>query len=542
MLDELHVSNIALIEDVTLSFSPGLTVLTGETGAGKTALLAALRLICGARADAGVVRDGAEECIAEARLVQGDEHVVRRRVSARGRSRCTIDGQMATVAELAQASSFIEVHGQHDQVHLLQPSRQLSYLDSWAGAQALLAEYERARVEYSAARDALFSIQEATNAASRELEFMRFTCEQIEQVNPQEGEYEQLEEELPRLQHAEQLGQAVAGAYDALHRDGAALDMLAQAVNALERERGIDQELDELSERLANLECELEDIARDIGAYASNVQYDPYRLEELLSRLDALSGLMKRFGPGMEQVMETWDAALRTLEQAEASPFELEQAQKRVQEAEAELRDAAAALSARRHDSAEGFCFELAQALSELAMEDAGFEFSFEELPFERWGESGSEHIELLYRPAQAAHLRPLSRIASGGELSRILLAIECMHYGAHHASDARPTIVFDEIDSGIGGATGAAMARRLATLSRFAQVVVVTHLPQVAAVGDEHYVVSKRQVAGDLPQTSVERVTSDARVTEIARMLAGTVDETALLHARQLLSGAVAS
>ena len=539
MIDELHVSNLALIEDATLEFASGLTVLTGETGAGKTALLTALRLVSGARADAAQVRSGAEEACAEARIIADEEHIVRRRLSVQGRSRCTIDGHMATVGELAEASRSIEIHGQHDQVRLLQPARQLAYLDAWIGAEELIDAYRSAREQYQAAADELAQLEQAANTATQELEFMRFTCEQIEKVDPQEGELEELEEELPRLQHAEQLGQAVNDAYHALHADDAALDLLAQAQTTLSRESGIDADLDELAERLAELTRELEDLTRDIGSYAQSVQYDPYRLEEVLSRLDALSGLMRRFGPGMEQVLEAWDAAKKTLESVESTPFEIERMHARVDEARSNFEAAAHELSQARHDQAERFCAQLAAATHELAMEEASFEFSFEELPFERWTQAGSEQIELFYRPAKASKPQRLARIASGGELSRILLAIECMHYGSHMPGSSRHTIVFDEIDAGIGGATGAAIARRLLMLSRTVQVVVVTHLPQVAAVGDEQYLVSKQSVKDELPCTTVMRVTGEERVAEIARMLAGHNDETARDHARQLLSGA---
>lgn len=538
MIDELHVSNLALIEDATLEFAPGLTVLTGETGAGKTALLTALRLVSGARADATHVRTGAEEACAEVRIIDGEEHILRRRLSAIGRSRCTIDGHMATVGELADASQSLEIHGQHDQVLLLQPARQLAYLDAWIGVEELVDAYRNARKDYQTAQDELASLEEASNTAAQELEFMRFTCEQIEKVKPLQGELEELEEELPRLQNAEQLGQAVNDAYHALHADGAALDLLAQADAALSRQDGIDANLDELTERLGELMVELEDLTRDIGLYAQDVQYDPYRLEEVLSRLDELSGLMRRFGPGMEQVLQAWETAKKTLEGAESSPFEIEQARVRADEARARLQAAADDLSKARHANAASFCSQLASATHELAMEEASFEFSFEELAFERWTQSGSEQIELLYRPAKASSPQRLGRIASGGELSRILLAIECMHYGSRSAGASRHTIVFDEIDSGIGGATGAAIARRLLMLARTVQVIVVTHLPQVAAVGDEQYLVSKKSVKDELPRTTVMRVAGEERVAEIARMLAGHDDETARDHARQLLSG----
>ena len=539
MLDELHVSNIALIEDATIAFAPGLTVLTGETGAGKTALLAALRLICGARADNSVVRDGADEALAEACLVDDDEHVVRRRLSASGRSRCTVDGAMATVGELAAITSSIEVHGQHEQVLLLEPARQLAYLDAWADDDELRARYADARLAYQEARAALDELEQARGKDQQELEFMGFTCQQIEKVNPQPGELEELEEELPRLQHADQLAQALQGARAALHDDGGALDLIAQAASDLMHQQGIDDELDELAARLDGQMRDLEDLTRDLSAYAQSIDTDPARLEDTLERLDKLNGLMKRFGPGMEQVFATWQAAKRAIESAQDSPQRMEEARARVARAQDAYRQAAAALCAARHDAARTFCEQLGQAVAELAMEGARFEFSFAELAFERWGESGSEQVELLYQPAPTAKARPLRRIASGGELSRILLVLECIHYDSCESDASRSTIVFDEVDSGIGGVTGNAVAKRLAALSKGAQVIVVTHLAQVAALADEHYVVRKQGVADALPHTSVAPVTGEARVAEIARMLSGDDDERALDHARALLEGA---
>lgn len=538
MLDELHVSNIALIEDATMTFAPGLTVLTGETGAGKTALLAALRLICGARADNSVVRDGADEALAEACIVDEEEHIVRRRLSASGRSRCTIDGAMATVGELAAATSSIEVHGQHEQVLLLEPARQLAYLDAWADDDKLRTGYVDARVAYLEARDVLEELEQAQGRDQQELEFMRFTCEQIDKVNPQSGELEELEEELPRLQHADQLAQALQGACAVLHDDGGALDLIAQGVSDLMGQRGIDEELDGLAMRLDEQMRDLEDLTRDLSAYAQTIDTDPARLEDTLTRLDKLNGLMKRFGPGMDQVFATWDAARHAIESAQDSPQRLDEARARVAQAEKAYRQAAAALCAARHEAAQSFCVQLAHAVAELAMEGASFEFSFSELPFERWTESGPEQVELLYQPAPTSKPRPLRRIASGGELSRILLALECIHYDSCDSDAVRATIVFDEVDSGIGGVTGNAVARRLAALSKNAQVVVVTHLAQVAALADEHYVVSKQGAAGALPHTSVVPVTGEARVAEIARMLSGDDDARALDHARSLLEG----
>lgn len=540
MLDELHVTNIALIQDASISFSPGLTVLTGETGAGKTALLSALQLITGRRADSKAVRDGASEGMAEARFISGDDElVVRRRLSAAGRSRCTIDGAMATVAELSAKTTSIRLHSQHEQVLLLQPATQLAYLDSWISAEGEhVSAYRAARRAFLQARASYEKLANAKDAAAQELEFMRFTAAEIGKVNPRQDEYDQLEAELPRLQHAEQLAVAVQTALSSLHDDGAALDLLAEGANALVRQGGIDPELDALADRMADLQAELEDFARDLRAYADTVQYDPARLQDVLDRLDELSGIMKRFGPSMELVFETWDKAKAAVSSAQASPERLDAAKRAMDAAEEELVAAAQELSTTRKQAAPRFCAQLADAVHELSMEGASFEFSFEELPETRWSDAGSEAVELLYRPAPAASARPLGRIASGGELSRILLALECIYHGTDAAAGHDRTIVFDEVDQGIGGATGSAVARRIAQLARHAQVIVVTHLPQVAALADEHYVVSK-QVGADLPVTRVDKVTGEERVREIARMLAGTLDATALDHARSLLGGA---
>lgn len=540
MLDELHVRNIALIEDASIAFSPSLTVLTGETGAGKTALLAALDLICGKRADSLVVSDGADEALAEARFVEGgEEHVLKRRLSSSGRSRCTVDGSMATVGELAQAASSIRVHGQHEQVLLLEPATQLAYLDSWISPEGEhLQPYRAARQRYLAARERFDELDSSNAQAAQELEFMRFTEGQISKVDPKQGEYEELEAELPRLQHGEQLAQAVNGALACLHDDGASIDLLARAVEELERQGGVDEELDAIAERLSGLLSELDDATRELSSYAEGVVCDPQRLEDVLARLDELSGLMRRYGPGMEQVFATWKRAKAAIARADASPEQLEAARGELASAERAYRAAGKELAGLRHEAGERFCESLAASVHELAMEGAAFEFSFSELPLERWTEAGSERVELLYRPAPSSSARPLSRIASGGELSRILLSLECLYQG-RTPSDASRTIVFDEVDQGVGGATGNAVAERLASLSQSAQVVVVTHLPQVAARAERHYVVSKERGSDGSVTTSVEEVEGASRVREVARMLAGTSDEAALEHARTLLASA---
>lgn len=537
MLDELHVRDIALIEDATLSFSSGLTVLTGETGAGKTALLSALQLVCGMRASATCVRDGASQASAEARFIDAEgEHVVARRLSAGGRSRCCIDGSLATVGELAQAGACVRMHGQHEHVELLDASVQLAYLDSSISSDGShRAAYAQAREAYLQARERYESLARADERAGQQLEFMRFTAGEIAKVAPQAGEYEQLEAELPRLQHAQRLAQGLSSALSQLYDDDAALDAAAGALAELQRHAGIDASLDELAARLADVLAQLEDVSRDIAAYAATLDADPQRLQDTLDRLAELSGLMKRFGPGMQQVLDAWSEANAALQAAQASPERLGQARRDMLEAQAAYERSAAQLAELRQRAAGPFCEELAACVHELAMPGASFRFSFEPLAFEQWGEAGSERVELLYSPAAGASARPLRRIASGGELSRVLLALECMHAAGE---GGQHTIVFDEVDAGIGGGAGQAVARALERLARTEQVIVITHLAQVAARASRHFVVAKHDGTDGHAHTQVIEVTGAQREAEIARMLAGDAhDEVALEHARSLLA-----
>lgn len=536
MLDELHVKNLALIEEAAIELSGGLTVLTGETGAGKTALLSALKLIGGKRADSKAVRDGADEALSEARyLVDGEEHIVQRRLTAAGRSRCALDGSMATVAQLSEALSFVHIHSQHEQVLLLQPQTQLEFLDRFIDPSGShLHAYRDALAVYRKASKQLKSLEEASLTQDQELEYQRFIESQISAVNPQEGECEALEAQLPKLQNAQVLADAVNAAVRSLYAEGAACDELSTACAELSRQAGVDAELDGLSSRLEDLSAQLDDLVRDLRVYAGSIDNDPTALQETLARLSALSGLMKRYGPDMEHVFAAWERARDCIQGAGSSPQLIEKAKRARAEALRELQAAGAQLQALRKEKAADLCSQLAASVADLAMPEAAFEFSFEDAATSRWTDSGPAAVELLYRPAASAAARPLRQIASGGELSRILLALECVLRDAGAASPD-DTLVFDEVDAGIGGATGEAVGRRLSELSRHAQVIVVTHLAQVAIHADAHFVVSKSAVGGSVA-TTVAPVTAEERVAEVARMLSGSADEAALQHARALL------
>ncbi len=536
MLEELHVKDLALIEEVWLEPGPRMTALTGETGAGKTALVGALKLLLGERADSGDVRHGASETLVEGRfMVDGGELLAKRRVTADGRSRCSIDGGMATVGDLAaRLGPSVDLHGQHDHQALLRSATHVTYLDRWIGADAAaaLADYREARERFVSAVSRRAILAERLAEAERQSGYLRFVADDISAVEPDVGEDEALVARLPALQHGEKLAAAAAAALAAVRDEGGASDALANARGALDAVRGVDPTLDSLEESLAGAAAALEDAGTDLRRYRDSIEHDPRALDEVMSRLSVLSGLKKKYGPTLDDVLRTRDEALATLDAFEQGESGLAEADAHVAEAEAALRLAAEALAAVRSTVAPDFAAALGAAASDLALAGAQFEVSIQELEFDRWRDSGPHAVEFLYSAAPGTPARPLARIASGGEVSRVMLALKSVL----GAADDVPILVFDEIDAGIGGSAASAVGRRLALLAQTHQVIVVTHLAQVAAYADCHLVVTKT-LAGDGAHTEVVTVEGERRVAEIARMLSGDAGSSALAHAKDLLA-----
>lgn len=538
MLEELHVRDLALIEDVWLEFGPGMTVLTGETGAGKTALVGALKLLLGDRADSGSVRAGASEALVEGRFLTGSqETIARRRVGADGRSKCALNGEMATVGALGgRIGPLVDLHGQHEHQALLSPATHVTYLDRRAGAEATiaLAEYRSALAAVKSARDARDALLVQIAQAAHDADRFRFIAEEIGRVDPLAGEDAALEIRVPALQHGERLAEAAAEASQLLRGDGGALDRIAEASVALGKVASIDPTLDALADRLGEAYTLVDDASADVRAYRDGVEHDPAALDVVLSRLSALSGLTRKYGPRLEDVLRIRDDAAIAIAEHDAGESRASAAEEALLEAEARLREMAASLQHLRETAAPAFVAELAAAVSELSMEGTAFEVSFAEAPFESWTMDGSHRVEFLFAPAPGQPARPLARIASGGELSRVMLALK----GVLGEADTVETLVFDEVDAGIGGHTARGIGRRLARLARTHQVIVVTHLAQVAAYADSQLVVSKRMESGTA-STTVVVVSGDERVAEIARMLSGNDSATSLAHARELLGEA---
>lgn len=539
MIDEIRVENLALIREASLVPCSGLTVLTGETGAGKTALLSALKLLMGERADASSVREGEAGLVVEGRFFKGADDPegfgVVRSVSADGRSRVKIDGSISSVRELAtRVGSMIDLCGQHEHQSLLDSANHVRMVDSWAAdtIAPILDDY-RAKLHVARAAAAeLARVTEASRSKGALLDEARFTVERISEVDPRLGEYEELEESLPRAEHAEALASAANDAQSLLSEENAALDSLNGAIAELQRMAGVDKKLSEFADSLAEASILIEDAAADLRRYRDSVDFDPEELARQQDRFAQLKGLLRQYGPTMDDVFARLESSKELLSLVDDAEERVKRARLELDAAESDLVQAARALMKARSVAGPRFCREVVRQMARLEMGGAEVLWDERELPRERWTDSGPSICELLYRSGSGLTPRPLKRIASGGELSRVLLAAKVVMGSADHAG----TLVFDEVDAGVGGATARSLATVLADLAKTHQVIVVTHLAQVAVVADAHYVVRKADTGSGLPETSLVPVEGDERVAEIARMLSGDSSPESLAHARAML------
>ena len=552
MIDEVQVHNLALIRDVSLRLGEGLTVITGETGAGKTALLSALKLLMGARASADLVRDGEKSLTVAGRFFQSDgalpeaggldsddadsgELVATRRVGSDGRSRVTVNGSMASVGELAKlVAPSIDLCGQFEHQQLMRPATHVSMLDAWAGGAVLeaLSSYEAAFAAAGLAAAELARVRDAGQTTSAKLDEARFTLRRIDEVSPQEGEYERLAHDLSIAEHAESLAVSASSAYEALSGEDGAIDALNAAVAALEAGGRVDSGLSDLAQSLREAGYVLEDVSASARDYRDGIEFDPEELAAQQERYSQMQGLLRAFGPRMDDVFAARDAAAETVSLVDDSAARLEAAERKVAEAEEELARAADELDEARTQAAPRFADEVSAVMARLEMGGAELVCDQRRLDRASWTKAGPSQFEFMYRPGSGMQARPLARIASGGEVSRVMLAIKVV-LGAQDDVD---TLVFDEVDAGVGGAVAVALADVIAELALTHQVIIVTHLAQVAVRGDVHYVVRRERGEAGV-ETRLSSVSGEQRVAEIARMLSGDVSDASLAHARELLT-----
>jgi DNA repair protein RecN (Recombination protein N) len=571
MLEEIRISSLGVIDESVLELGPGFTAITGETGAGKTMVVTALGLLLGGRADPGAVRTGAAQARVEGVVsardlpdvlpflaeiggeLDDDRLLLARQVSAEGRSRAFAGGVGVPAAALGRLAEFlVAVHGQSDQHRLLRSGAQRDALDLFAGAE-VAALRERFRESYDQLRAVEAELADVVATArerAREADVLRFGLEEVEKVDPQPGEDLELATEESRLGFADTLRTAAEQARTTLSADeGAdALGMVAAARRLLDGVRDHDPQAAELAERLAELSYVLSDLAADVASYASGLDTDPARLAAVSERRAALGALTRKYGDTIDEVL-AWSAAsaerLLALEDTDGLIAELSTRRDGLR---AELATTGSALSTARAAASEALAAAVTTELAALAMPHARLEIAVtqhddpEGLDVDgrrlRMTSTGLDEVELLLAANVGADARPLAKGASGGELSRVMLGLEVVLAGTNPV----PTFVFDEVDAGVGGKAAVEVGRRLAMLARSAQVIVVTHLPQVAAFADRHVVVSKSQ-DGRVTTSGLAVLDDEGRVRELSRMLAGLEDsESARAHAQELLETARAA
>jgi DNA repair protein RecN (Recombination protein N) len=534
----LSVHRLAVIDQLEIELGPGMSVLTGETGAGKSILVEAVGLLLGERASADLVRSGEETAIVQAILdtPSGAELIVRREVSVQGRSRAFLDGQLVTTAALRDAvGTLIDLHGQHEHQALLDPATQLALLDRYAGLDGERAATAAAHARLVESRDALARFDTLRRTRAERLDMLEFQAHEIEKVAPRAGEDDALEAERTVAANAEKLARLAGEAYGALYDDDhAAMGALATVWKRLGELASLDPRFQPILDTRASVMAPLDDAARTLRDYAGSIDRSPERLQAIEDRLAALVRLKRRYGPTLDEVL----AKAREIADELASLAAGDDTRAALADEAADARRtyaaAADALAAARRTAAPRLARALETALGELAMGGTRCQLALTAIePEGEWGPAGRDRLELLLSPNVGEDLRPLARIASGGELSRVMLAMKSL------ASTDVPgkTLIFDEVDAGIGGAVADVVGARLHALSTGCQVLCITHLPQVAAFGDAHYRVSKA-ASGGRTVTRVERLDEDAREHEVARMMGGqAVSAGVRAGARDLLA-----
>lgn len=557
MLEEIRIRSLGVIDASVLELGTGLTVITGETGAGKTMIVTALGLLLGGRADSGAVRTGAGTARVEGTVlasdladfaaavdaaggeVEEDRVVLGRTVSAEGRSRAFVGGASVPVSRLADLSApLVAVHGQSDQHRLLRPRAQREALDRFGGdpVGSPLRRYRTLHTELQETERQLADLTTRLRERAREADLLRFGLGEIDEVTPVPGEDRQLAAEEARLGHADTLRQAAETARTALSGDGDvpdATEIVAAARTALEGVRDHDPEAAALADRVGELGYLLADLAADVASYAAGVETDPARLATVSQRRADLTGLTRKYGETLEEVLAWRERAASRLLELDGTDERIAGLRLRRDELVTELDRVARELTSARTEAAGRLAASVTAELTDLAMPHARVEVAIE--PRDRFGRSGRDDIEFRLAANPGAEPRPLHKGASGGELSRVMLALEV----TLAATGTVPTLVFDEVDAGVGGTAAVEVGRRLARLARDTQVLVVTHLPQVAAFADRHVVVAKSS-DGTVTTSDLAVLDDDQRERELSRMMAGLSEsDNALAHARELLDTA---
>lgn len=555
MIDEISIRDLGVIKSAVLRLTPGFTAVTGETGAGKTMVVSALGLLLGDRADSGVVRHNAERAQVDGRWRVGDseviaavdelggvvedgELIVSRSVSSEGRSRVVIGGVSAPVGALSDLGEhLVAIHGQSDQLRLRSQSAQRDAVDRFAGEalRTAMSEYREVFRRWTESTARLEQLTRDAESRRREADELRAAVVEIDAVQPVAGEDERLKSAIERLANSDDLRRAAHEAHEALSAEDAEFDavsLVETARKALERVAGHDATVAALITQLSEAAIIVRDSAQSVALYANGLDAPGEDIETVQDRVATVTALVRKYGPTLDDVLEMWSSASDRLFELDRTSDEIGELSESVEADRAELERLADGLSTIRAGAASRLSTEVTEELHHLAMPTA--EFVVAVTVGTEFHVHGRDTVDMLLRPHPGGEPKPVTKTASGGELSRVMLAIEVVIAG----TDTVPTLVFDEIDAGVGGSSAIEIGRRLAMLAQSAQVIVVTHLAQVAAFATNHLRIVK-DTSGEVTESTITELRGDERVDEMARLLSGTDSENAKAHAREMLESA---
>lgn len=558
MLLELNIENIALIESLRIEFGQGLNVLTGETGSGKSIVVDCVNLVLGGRAERDLVRTGAEKgrvqalfdvsgcapaCALAEELGADCEDgllAVSRELSRGGRNVCRVSGAIVPLSALRRLTGMLmDIHGQHEHQSLLNPARHIDFLDAFgdAGHAARMEQVRKLHAERTQQASALKKLLSDAAEKARLIDMLTFQTGEIAEAKLKPGEEERLTAKLRVLENAEKIHEGVDRAYALTYRGGSraasAQELLQRAAEAMEGIAGIDPRYEALSGRLRELYYSVQDVGYELQDILDHLTFDPAKIDKISERLDQIDRLERKYGPSLEDVIAFGERAGARLEELRASDERVEGRKAALKRVDAELKTACEALTQSRRALADGLSRAVMEQLGDLGMAKTRFEIRIEPEP--KPSATGADRVEFLISPNPGEPLKPMSAIASGGELSRIMLALKAISMDAGSVD----SMVFDEIDTGVSGRMAQVVGEKMCRIARSHQVLCVTHLPQIAALGDVHFVVEKR-TDGERTQTSVHRLDDEGRVRELSRLVGGAEDsESSLSHARHMLSDA---
>ena len=552
MIEELSIQHVALIDQMRLQFLPGFNALTGETGAGKSVILKSLGLAIGERGSADLVQEGQSHAQSQIAFDLPHDHftwdllsqsnqvfdpseplIISRQISAGGRSRSDVNGQLMTLTQVKQVSEIlIDIHGQHQHQSLFRKETHLNLLDQFAN---LLNDRSKIETEYNRIlqiRRQIASLEQKLEKAKQEKDLLEFQISELDQANLQSEEEETLEAQRRLLSNAESLFESTSQIYADLYKGGeakaSALDILKDAVRNLSKIGQMDQKLEKAHELLESALYEIEDIAFQIRDYNQEIEFNPIRLAEIEDRIDQLNRLKRKYGNTIEEIIAFHQSAKQKLEDVDTQSHQLDQLKKQLLVATDQTQELANALSVKRQQAAKKLDSLVEKELHTLGMKKAVFKVRWRQVDL---NSDGIDEIEFLISINVGTELKPLTKIASGREISRVMLAMKTVLA----QTDQIPTLIFDEIDVGIGGHTANVVGKKLKELSQFRQVICITHLPQIACLADRHFRVDK-QVRNHQTVITAYQLTEEDRVSELARMQGDKTAQAAMAYARELL------